>query len=173
MWAALAVLLCACEQSVVPIDTVAGAPFDSSLVGTWRQIDSVQTPGDNAAMTVLSVLEYRAPEYFIEVDDSAGISPLDHDPRLRARAFITRVGGASFMNVEDLTSSPRSFTLYRYTMRSDTLSVRALTKAAHRFTTSADLRRFIITNMEADSLYEDSVRFTRVLQQHKSAGIFP
>ena len=150
-----------CNTSVVPIDTVANAPFDSLLLGQWQQIDP------DSGEVVLTILEFDAPVYFIEADDTSGLPPVrSEQSRVRARAFITTLSGYTFMNVDELSGRPRAYALYQFGRAGDTLTIRELTKEAHKFESSAELRRYIVANVATPSLYEvNDVRFRRVPKQ--------
>jgi hypothetical protein len=154
-------VLAACDVSPVPIAPLAEAPFDSALLGVW-QAPNPDSPGDSAT---IKVLEFRAPEYYIEIpsDGEADI--------IRARGFITRIGDVSFMNADELTGKPRGYTFYRYSLAGDTLVVRSVSEASQKFASSEDVRAFLVSNLDADSLYEDPVRLVRVKAPKK--GQFP
>ena len=145
-------ILAACDVSPVPIAPLAEAPFDSALLGVW-QAPNPESQGDSGTITVL---EFRAPEYYIEIPEGGGMDVI------RARGFITRIGGVSFMNADELTSKPRGYTFYRYSFAGDTLVVRSVSEASQKFTSSEELRAFLVSNLDTDSLYEDAVRFVRV-----------
>jgi hypothetical protein len=155
-------ILAACDVSPVPIAPLAEAPFDSALLGVW-QAPNPDSPGDSGTITVL---EFRAPEYYIEVPSEGGALDI-----IRARGFITRIGDVSFMNADELTGKPRGYTFYRYSLAGDTLVVRSVSEASQKFESSEDLRAFLVSNLDADSLYEDPVRLMRVKDTEK--GQFP
>jgi len=145
----------ACHKSAVPIAPVSAAPFDSSVTGIWQELgpDSV----------VLSVFEFRAPEYFVELNTPAGRSPLDaKEPPFRARAFITRVGGSTFINIDELTGRPRAYSFYRFEVKGDTLVGYELNEAAHKFASSQELTAFLSAHLDDPSIYSEPVRFRRV-----------
>lgn len=146
-------IVAACNVSPVPIAPLTEAPFDTALIGVWEAPDP-HSSGDTMTMTVL---EYRAPEYYIEI-----LNEKDHSDIVRARGFISRIGDVTFMNADELTSKPRGYTFYRYSIAGDTLVVRGVAEASRKFTASEDLRDFLVGNLQSDSLYDDTARFVKV-----------
>ena len=150
----------ACNVSPVPIAPLAEAPFDSALLGVWEAPDA-DSYGDTATMTIL---EYRTPEYYIEIVNEADLASqgdFNLFDVVRARAFITRIGDVTFMNADELTGNPRGYTFYRYSIAGDTLIVTGVAEASQKFTSSQELRAFLASNLDTDSLYNDTVRFVK------------
>lgn len=147
-----ALLAAGCNTSAVPIADVTAADFDSALVGVWAgNIES-------AVPDTLIILEFRRPEYYIEVVPQDG-----KEERMRTRGFISVVDAARFMNVKELSPKPAGYTFYNFDVRNDTLVVRLLTDASTKFTSSADLRGYLEANLKSPALYEEqTLRFWRV-----------
>ena len=150
----LCMTVIACDVSPVPIAPVGEAPFDSALLGVWHTLDPDSGEIESGSLTVL---EFRAPEYYIELLEDNELSDI-----VRARGFITRIGNVTFMNADELTMKPRGYTFYRYSLAGDTLIVAAVSEASQKFTTSDELRAFMVRNLDTDSLYGESARFVRV-----------
>ena len=160
--------VCACNQSVVPIDTLANAPADSAIVGVWESLD-----GDS---TIVSVFEFRAPEYYVEINTVEGTSPLNwDDPILRARAFITRLDGENFVNIDGLDGKPRGYALYRFELHGDTLIAVELAEEVHKFTTSRELQAHLHSHLRDPAIYKDTIRLRRVIPpaETESSAHFP
>jgi hypothetical protein len=148
---ATSILIVGCYQSPVPISTNA-EPFDAALGGTWAPVD-----GDSDDW--LAVLQFDNGYYYVE-------QPWDFvtadTTRLRARAYLTRVADATFVNVQDIQGEDRSYSFFRLAWHADsTISLTPL-KSMPKFSSSEDLQRFLRVHLSDSSIYDEETRFTKV-----------
>lgn len=149
-----ALLLGMCPTSPAPISNVAQAPFDQALVGKWA------ATGKNDDGDTLVVLEFRSPEYYVEYADPTPGKPAE--PPFRGRAYISKIGGASIMNVQELSVGKSGYMFYRFRIAGDTLVVNGFKDAVYKFHSTAELRRYLARNVASGSLYDEDARFIRV-----------
>jgi hypothetical protein len=140
----------ACHTSPVPIAAPTAFEFRPELLGLWQSLDD-ETPD------TLFVLGFNPAEYYVELH-----TQLEGPLIWRGRAFITRVAGTDFMNVQELGLKPTGYIFYRFAVQGDTATVAALKSGSRTFETSADVRGFITENLASDTMYEEADRYVRL-----------
>jgi len=146
----LCVIASACYQSPVPISTQA-APYDRALVGTWQ---SIEDRDDR-----MSVLQFDNGFYYIETP--WGLGPAD-TTRLRARAYLTNVAGAEFVNVQDIQGEDRAYSFFRLTRHADGSISLVPLKDIPTFTSSAELHAYLREHLHDSAIYDNEARFTKI-----------
>lgn len=143
---ALSLMFMGCPyESKVPIDDASNSKLDKTLLGKWDEKGSEDylwtvTQSDN---------EYRIEKK--NVKDGG-------DPTIY-KAFLSDVGGVTFLNVYELdeygSSTDRKYYIYRLEKKGEErVKVRAVTdNITEEFTTSAELKAFIKKNMEISFFY--------------------
>ncbi len=109
--ALLATTLTGCPfVATVPLGVVARHPLDASLLGDWVW----ENPQDPKQVVHVVVLPFNDTEYFVEWFDG------DRAP-FRLRAYQVDVGGAAFINFNELTTSrvPDKYFFARYELSGD------------------------------------------------------
>lgn len=147
---ALCVVVSACYESPVPISTQA-APYDQALVGTWQSSED-----DDDRM---SVLQFDNGFYYIETP--WGLGPAD-TTRLRARAYLTNVAGAEFVNVQDIQGEDRAYSFFRLTRHADGSISLVPLKDMPKFTSSAELHAYLREHLHDRAIYDNEARFTKI-----------
>jgi hypothetical protein len=148
---AISMLTAACYESPVPISTNA-VPFDAALVGTWAPVD-----GDSDDW--LAVLQFDNGYYYVETPWDFGAADTT---RLRARAYLSSVAGATFVNVQDIQSEERSYSFFRLTWHADSTISLAPLKSMPKFSSSEDLQSYLRAHLSDSSIYDEEARFTKV-----------
>ena len=149
--------------SQVPIQDISEAVFVPELVGTWHIMPE---PGSEPGEMV--VLNFNDREYYVELREQADGSP--EADTLRLRAYITRVNGKSFINVQPIDSmddDERLFFFYTYDLSpDDVLTLTELQDVGDqeidKFETSEALYTFIRQNLHDEDLYGTSMALVKV-----------
>jgi hypothetical protein len=151
---ALLVATAGCQyESPVPIAPAVAGQADTALIGAWRSVAGVD--GD----TTLTVVIVRFDSVFQLIHAAA----LGEEENGYMRAHTTRVGPARFLNLELLGETERKYWIYRYALEGDRLRVRALKEGVgEKIGTTANLRTFLLANLENDSIYDTAMEFRRL-----------
>ena len=147
---ALCVVASACYQSQVPISTQA-TPFDRALVGTWQSLEDDDD--------VMSVLQFDNGFYYIEMP--WGLGPAD-TTRLRARAYLTNVAGAEFVNVQEIQGENRAYSFFRLTRHPDGSISLVPLKDMPTFPSSLELHAYLREHVHDRAIYDNEARFTKI-----------
>jgi hypothetical protein len=139
-----------CQTSPVPLAAPSEFEFRPELLGAWES-------RDDATPDTLFVIGFNSGEYYVELH-----TQLEGPVTWRARAFITRVAGADFMNVQELGMKPTGYLFYRFALAGDTLAVTTLKHWPDTVKTSEHARSLITESLASDTMYEDAARYVRL-----------
>lgn len=142
----------ACYQSNVSAGGPA-LPIDSSLLGTWEEIDPEASP------TIVKVEAASGTEYVIDVPGKRGAT----SHFLHARAFLTRAGNATFVNLREPDAEDPRFLILRFTRHSDTsLSLATLKETVPSFRTADELQTYLAEHAGDADLVQDELHLRKV-----------
>lgn len=148
-----AVISTACYQSPVP-DVGPALPLDATLIGTWEPIDNEADPDR------LTIKPLSDTNYYVEMpwDVIGGKAQL-----MKARAFLTSAGGATFVNLQDFDNEDQEYLLLKLIAHDErTLSVATLKKDLPRFGTREDLHAWLEQHANDTTIIQDILRVRKV-----------
>lgn len=149
MLLSLAFLALGCPyQSAIPLSPCDKALLDSRLAGTWIS-QPTETEQDRGTLIFYTFNEH---EYVI---DSSEEGESKHDIY---RAYITKVGDSTFLNVQELNpnTTQRLWYFVNYIFTGDALSLRLVDEKifTDKPTSSKSLYRFLKKNLNHKELYD-------------------
>ena len=137
-------------ESDIPLGSPYDAAIDQSLIGNWR-LDTPET--EDEAAGILNICAFNDHELVItaEQEDKKGVEIL--------RAFTTRIGGQSFLNVQSIEPGCKQSTwlFVNYGFADGRLTLRIVEEdlfEGKEMTSSADLAAFIKENQSNKKLYD-------------------
>jgi hypothetical protein len=152
------VFLSACLESAVPLAPSEKATLDPALLGQW------EPEGDESEeANALEVLQFDDRQYFVRLTKPR---KKDEEP-LNCRAFITKVGGVSIINLLNISSpegKERTYLYFKYSLGADgILTVTALEDDIRPTPppTSRALYAYVEKNLKNEKLYGRISRFRR------------
>lgn len=159
-----AIMLNGCG-SQVPISDARESVIEPALPGTWEELD----PDEGEAARVL-ILQFNDTEYFGEVtndertDDGRTVTKTE-----RLRLFISTLQQYRFLNVQSIDpGEDREYLLARFEIEDggEKLTLWPLNDyedpGVNDFDTSAQLREYIILNIENSKLYDKPHAFRKI-----------
>lgn len=153
-------VLTACwHESPFPLDDIPEVEVDGRLAGLWERLEL--EPGESMAMEVLPFDEHA---YYIELRGRDADWPPDSLEVLRMRGFVSRLGGASFMNISEIqTEGPPVYRFVRFELAGDSLTVRGVTDDLEGpFESPVTLRATLLANLTVDSIFDEPAHFRKV-----------
>ena len=146
----LSVAATACYQSPVP---VAGAhsAVDTSLVGTWEEIDAEASP------TIVRIRAENATSYSVEMPWGRG----NNVTSLRARGFLTEIGGASWVNLHDF-EEPGFLVLKLTRNPNGTIALATLKEKLPHFDQPELLRSYLAQHANDPGIIEDELKLRKL-----------
>jgi len=146
---------CNIYESTVPLGPVKKALLDPALPGRWQQLPNKD---GGTGMGVLEILPFNDREYLVK-------SPQDKGCEV-SRAYVTKVGGQGFINLQGLEEEQKKFSFARYTFNPEGHLVLEIVSDELLKTpigSSKKLYRFIKKNLDNPKLShpELTFRFTR------------
>ena len=140
---ALSTLFMGCPYSTeVPIDN-ANIKIDQKLLGKWESKSS-STETYNI---------HKADEYTYKITKLNSSSPTDTATYM---AYLSEINGIRFFNIWELAASTKTYYLYKLELSGSgaKITMSPVTEnIEEKFTTSADLKKFVQTNMGLSFFY--------------------
>ena len=144
-------LLASCYESAFPLSSSEESRIDGRLLKSW--VEKPQSPGEKPYRAAF--FRFSEKEYFVTFSNDAGSAAI-------ARAFITRVGTVSILNLQGIGSekpADRTFVFFRYSFGSDgSLEVRMMSSESpllkdKRFSSQADFAAYITKHIQDERLF--------------------
>lgn len=133
-----------------------GAPIYQDILGKWVDAE----PGKTAEGAI-TIFRFNENEYYIETFDNS------NKKIERFRAFVTKIDNVSILNVQDLseTGANRNFVYVKVSKSADNTIMFSVVNddllQNIRFSSRADLLKFIRSNIANPKLYDNLVTLKR------------
>jgi len=156
--AAVTLLLTACPyHGSFPMGEPQAALFDPRLIGEWLPDE----PDEGLETGQLWIARFDEDEYVV-----VGLGDC---PNKGGRAYLTRIGDATFLNVRD-PAEPARWSVVRIDFNGTDLIVRPLSDVFDSATSVAHLRAMVQPRLNDPKTYTDSMRLLRTARTFPETG---